>query len=565
MSNLTTLGQEDQINKHIHLSDSFKGLDQYDSSLFHCNQAISLSSDKSLVNKHVETLLLKVNLFQKYSKYDDAYRLIIAITNDYCIKGNQDTLCDNCDLAYLKLSEFMNSMGQLTESSMYLEKIEHKISGPYYAYAKANLHLTLGDEDSALLVMNWRIEELIAIQDTYHLIGAYNQKGIICQRLKKLEEAITSYNLAIQTIQESGHRQTLEPTIIGNIGACFLLQNKLDQAFEYLTKDAQGSLETENYPSFTTAEIALVNLEIKLEQHAQALSRLEYLWNNFEDKLTSHQKLSVLKLLTEVHSYFGNSVKEIEFLNKYMLLSIEVNNENNLNASTLEKEYSSILLNQVKIQLTTEKELSDQKLLNLQKQRESENILFWIYVSIPIILIIIILLLFWNYRNLHIKKENEAKNQIVLELKEKEILRMKIEEESKHTKMLALELKNKQDFSGELLTQIKEIESISKTDFLGLEMFIQNELDLKNTRIKLQSNAEIIGNDFVINIKRNHPKLTDVDLKLCTLVLMKMSNKEISISKNITHDSVKIAKYRLKKKLGLGPKDSLYDYLSELT
>ena len=46
------------------------------------------------------------------------------------------------------------------------------------------------------------------------------------------------------------------------------------------------------------------------------------------------------------------------------------------------------------------------------------------------------------------------------------------------------------------------------------------------------------------------------------MVVMKMSNKEIALSKNTTIESAKKAKNRLKKKLGVPPEGELSTYLN---
>jgi DNA-binding CsgD family transcriptional regulator len=52
-------------------------------------------------------------------------------------------------------------------------------------------------------------------------------------------------------------------------------------------------------------------------------------------------------------------------------------------------------------------------------------------------------------------------------------------------------------------------------------------------------------------------------LKLAGMVVMKMSNKEIAVSKNTTLESSKKAKNRLKKKLNVSSEDNLASYLNE--
>ena len=115
-----------------------------------------------------------------------------------------------------------------------------------------------------------------------------------------------------------------------------------------------------------------------------------------------------------------------------------------------------------------------------------------------------------------------------------------------------------------MIKKLECIEGISISEQKSLELFIQNELDVKSTRAQLQKKMGILSSNFYINIKISHPNLTDLDLALASMVAMKMTNKEIGISKNLSQESVKTTKYRLKKKLNLTPDQDMESYLKNL-
>ncbi|MCE7993633.1 MAG: helix-turn-helix transcriptional regulator [Roseivirga sp.] len=62
---------------------------------------------------------------------------------------------------------------------------------------------------------------------------------------------------------------------------------------------------------------------------------------------------------------------------------------------------------------------------------------------------------------------------------------------------------------------------------------------------------QIAGSLFQDRLKATYPHLTAYDLRLCTYLKSNLSTKEIAILLNITPDSVKKAKHRLRKKLHL--------------
>ena len=89
---------------------------------------------------------------------------------------------------------------------------------------------------------------------------------------------------------------------------------------------------------------------------------------------------------------------------------------------------------------------------------------------------------------------------------------------------------------------------------------INNAVNDKNTW-DAKYGLETLDKDFYKKIIKKHNVLTNNDIKLCSLVRLSMTNKEIARVLNITEGSVKIAKNRLKKKLGLKDKDKIVNYL----
>lgn len=66
---------------------------------------------------------------------------------------------------------------------------------------------------------------------------------------------------------------------------------------------------------------------------------------------------------------------------------------------------------------------------------------------------------------------------------------------------------------------------------------------------------EHTNNLFQEKLKKGYTDLTSYDLRLCTYLKGNLSTKEIAMLLNITPDSVKKAKHRLRKKIDI-PSDS---------
>lgn len=78
----------------------------------------------------------------------------------------------------------------------------------------------------------------------------------------------------------------------------------------------------------------------------------------------------------------------------------------------------------------------------------------------------------------------------------------------------------------------------------------------------LYKNFSIINESYFEDLKTQYPILTDTDLKLCGLLRMGLSTKEISIFTDLSKRGVETARYRLRKKFALSADISLNDFLA---
>ncbi len=99
----------------------------------------------------------------------------------------------------------------------------------------------------------------------------------------------------------------------------------------------------------------------------------------------------------------------------------------------------------------------------------------------------------------------------------------------------------------------QEIHSISR---LILE---NNNIDKDWEDFKMY--FENVHKDFFTRLKQLHPTIGTAELRLCSLIKLNMNVKETAAILGISPDSVKTARYRLRKKLGLDGESSLSDYI----
>ncbi|MEG1498419.1 MAG: tetratricopeptide repeat protein [Bacteroidales bacterium] len=117
--------------------------------------------------------------------------------------------------------------------------------------------------------------------------------------------------------------------------------------------------------------------------------------------------------------------------------------------------------------------------------------------------------------------------------------------------------------------KLKELKIASSPDSKSKQIFSEIEDLLKQFSpdqgwSEFETYFKQVDTEFFKNLKGNYPNLTPNENRLCALIHLNMSTKEIASLTHRTFQSINIAKFRLKKKMGLESDQSLYEALSIL-
>ena len=197
------------------------------------------------------------------------------------------------------------------------------------------------------------------------------------------------------------------------------------------------------------------------------------------------------------------------------------------------------------------------------------------YVTYSLLFCLLLLLLFkWQRRKLQQKHQKELYlNQLELDQREKELIRLKNEKLESEIDFKNRELANLTMHlvqRGEVLTKIKDtiLSVIKKHDFSDSTINFRQLIRLIRNAERTDEDWEQfsvhfnhVNEGFFTILKDQYPDLTPNELKLCAFLRMNLSSKEIAQLMNITIKAVEVSRYRLRKKLHLDPDQNLYDFL----
>jgi tetratricopeptide (TPR) repeat protein len=207
-----------------------------------------------------------------------------------------------------------------------------------------------------------------------------------------------------------------------------------------------------------------------------------------------------------------------------------------------------------------EKRIREQRLIQLEND-EKINFLKIILLAVVIVSLIIYgYLLLRNMRRKHLIEKKVISDKQELELKKNdEIIELKNKELTSST----LQLIEKEEFIENLkqnLTSNKD--KLDSQTINNILKTIQNS-SAGNWK-EFEARFTAVNQSFYTNLKEKYPGLGQTDLKICALVKLNLSSKDMASLLGISFESVHTSRYRLRKKFNLSRNENLSDFIASL-
>ena len=214
--------------------------------------------------------------------------------------------------------------------------------------------------------------------------------------------------------------------------------------------------------------------------------------------------------------------------------------------------------------LEKEEQLFKQKEQRLQQLEQEDRI--WFLKTLLLVggLLFVILIGWLINRNLRIKHKSEKElidRERKLELeKHKELLEFK----NKELATSALQLIEKEEFLNNLKSKIKshgnpmvEVKAINR-------MINIAQGSTANNWQEFEARFVDVNQSFYENLRKQFPKLSKSDQKICALIKLNFSSKEMASLLAISVESIHTSRYRLRKKLQLKREESLSEFIDNI-
>ncbi|MFC5625890.1 tetratricopeptide repeat protein [Algoriphagus winogradskyi] len=221
----------------------------------------------------------------------------------------------------------------------------------------------------------------------------------------------------------------------------------------------------------------------------------------------------------------------------------------------------------------------NQQIKELEQTKNFDAKVKWLLLFLVSLLCVLGWVIF-NRQKLKIRSNREllqrqeeilkVKEQLITTEKENlKLLELKMEAEDKaHSKSLTAQTlhvidKNQmlEDIQAKLKSILEEDSKEQKKRIRNLIKQIDFNFSHDSDWDDFKQTFERVHQDFFKNIQTRSGGLTPAEMKLASLMRLNLNSKEIASSLGISMDSLRISRYRLRKKLNLKKEDSLQQFL----
>jgi len=491
--------------------------------------------------------------------------LTLSRTNSYS-KGELRSLIALGEI-YSDRTEFKIAMDYVMEAKLLAEQLEDKKLLSHALYYMGKIYTSLGnyEKSSELYYECLQLSEQMKDQETE--VMALNSIGVVYHNQNNFDKALEYYYKALTIAREIDYKKGIarglnnvaamygyqekytkfvkilreaialnleqgDLNMVGinyfNLGYYFQVQEEYDSALYYFNSALDIYQRLNNTSSITSAKIFLAEFYLQTGQLKESKT---YALESLEEGRASKRKRLVYEtyvLLSEI--YF----KEMDSMSAYQYQILELQMKDSLNIEDSQTEMS-------KLELQYEFEKAEQKKRIIQQRKNLGNVI--ILITLIFIIIFIILLLGrirMKARSVMLEKD---KLEINLELRNKELTAnvMSIMKKNETLTQIASRLKGiqKEAVKDETKKAIRKI-SVELNKAVDDEPWEEFELRFKQ-----------VHSDFFTALIEQFPNLSPQEQRLCALLRLNMTSKEISGITGQQVATIEMARTRLRKKIGI--------------
>ncbi len=398
-------------------------------------------------------------------------------------------------------------------------------------------------------------------KDTFGLGAGYNMLGVSYRQNKQLDSALICYQKAEGFFTIIDSKEDLHG-VYGNLGALYGIQGMFDKSIPLKKANLKFYKEIGKRLSICVEYYNLSNDYKKMKDWQNSLkyadSSLQIaLEENFNERISvAYRRKSF------INSKMGDFEDAYQNYRKFNRKSDEIFNlENAKRIQALELNYKFQKQKQAdSLQFAQEKREVE---LLAQAESSKKKLYFALLLVTLLGAVIIGYLVRHNYQQRSKLAKATYEN-------EKKILDQEIKGKEEDIKRLVADNSMRLAFKEELLDKLKtDIASLDpqniKQSLHSLTTQLRLQIETESKLSDLQEKIDAVNKNFDSNLQKQFSELTKGEREVCALLRLDLSIKEIMTIRNVSSDSVKSMRRRIRKKMNVPQDIELESFIQALT
>lgn len=426
---------------------------------------------------------------------------------------------------------------------------KHNIDGIMMGslHSLGDLHLYSGDTLFAQGLFEKSVLISNSLQDSFLLCRSLNQLGRVKMKRGFVDEGIDLLEQAYQLAE--GYKDTLGMAgLRNNLALAYRSAGNCEESIRSLLESKQLYEESNNF--FGHSYIYL-NMYFGYECLGENKYGVKYLDSAFASAVEYNNNQVLSRVELEYYEYYkeGNAIEKA-------LLHYEnhIEIERKIESTAFEKKMTASRERWENLKHSSTIQKLELERESNQKSAKIRNIVIGGLVIFVGLLIYVLFREMKSRRIIQNLFRKELERQRVLNEQEMELEKLRSESKSRQILMNTI-IQSKKN---EVLKRVEETLDTFLLDqditlIKSLKSEIKFDKKVEQDWDNFKKHFESVHPNFLMGMKTNYPSLTQNNLKLAAYIKMGLDNKEIANLMSITIESVKSAKKRLKKKLGVSP------------
>lgn len=494
-----------------------------DSSLYYHSESLRLKMIAKDTIKAAASISNMAALYRQIGDFEkslDLYFKSLSIYKTHNLLTQEADVLNGIGLIYYGIQEFDPALDYLEQSLKIRESQGNlRTIGSSYNNLAAVLRDMDEDEKASQYLKNY-LAISIELDDFRGIAGAYSNLGGVFKNKNEIDSSDFYYLKSLHLFESLNDNKNIG-VVANNLGFIQLKKNNPRAALVYFER---------------ALEFATNNNSLDFQKHIyKGIADAYTQTKNYEQALKFQQKLYTIK----------DSIFHIDLAKEVAFYQEQYEAEENA------KQIAELRINAIKNQ----QEIAVTKLYST---------VAWIFAGLGIALFILILFLY------RLRKKVHKQRELIL-LKEKseveQLNELKLQEiamKNRELTSLSTNAVQKNELLNTLNDKLKKLEKENGTTIFELDLLIKNGLNMDADWETYQRHFSSVHPTFFNQLNARHPSLSANDLRVCAYMKMNLSTKEIATLMNITPKSVRMNRYRLKKKMTLSEELEVYTYLNSL-